>query len=318
MSASEKCQVKSQVNAEKANYVQLTDGLSLHCSNHFRSHQSQRNLFHLTFLANVIAWALCLVLLYPLSPALAQKSRILTEGIDYYKAGDFRRAIESFSDEIRKNPKSADAYNLRGLAYDAIGKLQEAESDFSAAIKISPKFADAFNNRGEVYRRIGNNRKALADYRMAIKYEKRFADPHYNSALVYESMGDYKKAASSYKEYLKFKPNAKDKPKIEAKIEQLAKKAPQKRPEPTRRVTRQSRAGVQPTRQVGVRQTTPRPGTHAGYSWKYEPQRFVGSIACITARIAEVARFHCRAWGSWRNTSSCHIFAHICHVVPHC
>ena len=264
MSASVERRLKNQSNRGETKSVPLTIRTKLSCPHHFRVKSSERNRARTSLPANAIAWALFLVLTCALGPVFAQKSNILSEGIDFHRKGDLRQAIESYSEEIKKNPKSADAYNLRGLAYDDMGKLKEAEADFTAAIKIAPTFADAFNNRGEVHRRQGDNRKALADYRMAIKHDKKFADPHYNSALAYESADNNEKAVEFYKSYLRLKPRAKDKNRITAKIEQLGKESPQKKPG-SRRVTRQPRTGAQPVRPVGARQAqiTPKPGKPA-------------------------------------------------------
>ncbi len=169
----------------------------------------------------------CLALLLLLAvisnpdPVIGQKSRLLSEAIDYHKIGDVKQAIDVYSEEIKKNPDSADAYNLRGLAYVELGKFDEALADYSQAIKISPEFADALNNRGDLYRRQKKYREALGDFAQAIKYEKDFAEPHYNMALTYEAMGQIPKALQSYQEYLKVKPGAEDKDKITAKIQEL-------------------------------------------------------------------------------------------------
>jgi len=71
----------------------------------------------------------------------------ITQGKELLKAGKPIQAIDAFTAAIKLNPKSATAFNNRGIAYCQKGELDKAVDDFSQAIKIDPDFGKAYNNR---------------------------------------------------------------------------------------------------------------------------------------------------------------------------
>ncbi len=155
------------------------------------------------------------------SPATSQMTGDLELALKMQKAGKLTDAIEVYSEVIKKNPKSAEAYNWRGIAYDDLGQTDKALQDFSKAIEISPNYADAHNNRGEIYRKKQMNREAITDYMRAVQLEPNFAEAHYNLGMVNELEKRFTPAATGYENYLKHKPDAPDKSEIEAKIKTL-------------------------------------------------------------------------------------------------
>ena len=69
-------------------------------------------------------------------------------GVHYQQLGEFKKAIDSYDQAIKINPKNAFAYNNRGINKAALGEYQDAIADYNEAIKINLKYALAFNNRG--------------------------------------------------------------------------------------------------------------------------------------------------------------------------
>ena len=164
-------------------------------------------------------------------PATSQMTGDLELALKMQRAGKLRDAIEVYSEVIRKNPKSAEAYDWRGIAYDDLGQTDKALQDFSKAIEVSPNYADAYNNRGEIYRKKKMYREAINDYLKAAHLEPNFAEAHYNLGLANEHEKRFAPAATGYENYLKYKPDAPDKSEIEAKIKTLRQAAAaQKRP----------------------------------------------------------------------------------------
>ena len=146
--------------------------------------------------------------------------------VNLHKAGKLQDAIEFYTEAIRKNPKSAEAYNWRGIAYDDLGETDKALQDFNAAIEININYADAYNNRGEIYRKKKMHREALSDYSRAVQLESNFAEAYYNLGIVSEAENRPGPAAANYENYLKNKPDAPDKSEIESKIKALKQAAP--------------------------------------------------------------------------------------------
>ena len=56
--------------------------------------------------------------------------------------------IETYKQEVEKNPDDADAHNNLGIAYVNLDKYQEAIKSYKQAIRIDPDDADAHNGLG--------------------------------------------------------------------------------------------------------------------------------------------------------------------------
>ena len=74
----------------------------------------------------------------PSSPTSNNSSPItyFEKGNDYFKQGDYQKAIEQYDEAIRLDPQDALAYYNRGVAYDNLGKTIEAERDFAKAKEL--------------------------------------------------------------------------------------------------------------------------------------------------------------------------------------
>lgn len=91
----------------------------------------------------------------------------ITQGKELIKAEKLDQAIAAFTKAIKLNPKSAPAFNNRGVAYCKKGELKKAVADFSQAIKIDPKFGKAYNNRGVTLWYQGKRGQAQKDLKKA-------------------------------------------------------------------------------------------------------------------------------------------------------
>jgi tetratricopeptide (TPR) repeat protein len=190
-------------------------------------------------ISNVSGWVgavgfsvILLVFLIPLcmsSPAISQMTPDMKEALDLHKAGKVKEALDLYSDVIKKNPRSAEAFNWRGMAYDDLGQLDKALADYNKAIELNPDYADAYNNRGEIYRKQKKYAEALVNYKKAAQLEKGFAEAHYNIALILELQKQNDQAAAQYGLYLRLRPNAPDKQQVAAKIQMLRKAMAQAR-----------------------------------------------------------------------------------------
>jgi Tfp pilus assembly protein PilF len=158
------------------------------------------------------------------SPVLSQGTGIpeLDDALDLHTSGNVAEAVTAYTEVLKKQPRSAEAYNWRGMAYEDLGDLDKALTDLSEALKISPNYADAHNNLGEVYRKKKMYPQAVAAYQKAIFLEPNFAEAHYNLALVYEHAEKKNaQAVQEYDLYLKFSPRAPDREAVNEKIKSL-------------------------------------------------------------------------------------------------
>ena len=90
-------------------------------------------------------------------PALADDKNKCLDARDHYAA------IHGCSEIIRRDPKDAIAYYLRGNALAKNGDLGQAIADFSKAIALNPGFAPAYDSRAAAYVAKGDYTRAVAD-----------------------------------------------------------------------------------------------------------------------------------------------------------
>jgi tetratricopeptide (TPR) repeat protein len=235
--ASPRALTRETVNTEVQTAKQRPDKAnSAHSAEHICS-ESRRMIAVIAILVGVVS-VTCAAM-----PVFAQLPQGLSEALENQKAGRLKEAVEIYTEVIAKNPRSAEAYNWRGMAYEDLGQLDQALADFSKAIEISPDYADAYNNRGEIYRKKNTIPQAFADYRKAAELDKNFGEAHYNMGLMNEIQKKDGLAAREYETYLKLRPNAADKQQILDKIEALKKTAGAQQPPPS---TTEKKPGERP------------------------------------------------------------------------
>jgi tetratricopeptide (TPR) repeat protein len=76
---------------------------------------------------------------------------------------DHLQAIRGCSEIIRKDPKDAIAYYMRGTALAKNGDVGQAISDFSKSIALNPRFAPAYSGRAAAYISKGDAARAAVD-----------------------------------------------------------------------------------------------------------------------------------------------------------
>jgi Flp pilus assembly protein TadD len=75
----------------------------------------------------------------------------IKQGKEALNAKQYEQAIAKFSEAIKLNPESTQAFNNRGIAYCNKGDLDLAIADFSRVVELDPKFGKAYNNRAVAY-----------------------------------------------------------------------------------------------------------------------------------------------------------------------
>ncbi|TMW67004.1 hypothetical protein Poli38472_012120 [Pythium oligandrum] len=78
--------------------------------------------------------------------ALAAKN----EGNDAFKAGDFPKAVERYSEAIKRDPTSAVYYANRAAAYTKLTSFVEAKRDCEKALEIDDKYVKAYSRLGAI------------------------------------------------------------------------------------------------------------------------------------------------------------------------
>lgn len=108
---------------------------------------------------------------------------------------DYPKAIESFSNAIKYNPKEASNYTYRGIARMKLGDTDGAATDLTKAISINSQNgtpeAIPYCTRALVYSIMGKYQETILDATIAIKIQ-----PKYPEAFHYRGLAKLNIAAS--------------------------------------------------------------------------------------------------------------------------
>jgi tetratricopeptide (TPR) repeat protein len=74
-------------------------------------------------------------------------------GFTHHEQGDYRKAVEAYSEAIAKNPKFAIAYTNRGRAYMDLREYNQAIKSFGSAILAEPSVGEHYYNLAFAYTR---------------------------------------------------------------------------------------------------------------------------------------------------------------------
>jgi tetratricopeptide (TPR) repeat protein len=98
---------------------------------------------------------------------------------------DPRKAVDYWGRALKKESKSAEAFNNRGLAYYDLKQYQQAINDYSRAIRLDPGYAAAYNNRGNSFYELNDYQKALTDFNQSLQLDPKYSTAHFNRGLVH-------------------------------------------------------------------------------------------------------------------------------------
>jgi tetratricopeptide (TPR) repeat protein len=118
----------------------------------------------------------------------------MNRGIARHEQNELDAAVSDFTTVIRVQPRLAAAYYLRGMVYRDKEAFKDAKADLNKAITLKPDFVDALNGRGLVHHALGDLDKALQDYNRCIAIAPKDHFPLTNRAIVWIDKEEYVKA----------------------------------------------------------------------------------------------------------------------------
>jgi tetratricopeptide (TPR) repeat protein len=108
------------------------------------------------------------------------------------------KAIEYLDQAIALSPRSAQLYNLRGIAYSKAGDGDRADADFKKVSELSPRAAEAHMNRGVDFMRQGDYERSIEALKHATTVNPKLATAFSNLGTAYQKKGDLDAAIESY------------------------------------------------------------------------------------------------------------------------
>lgn len=128
-------------------------------------------------------------------------------GVDMYKQGNSRGAVDALRSATKQNKADADAWYYLGLSLNRIGDAKEARKAFQRAVKLRPDFASA--HVGLAYSSLTTNKLSDADRaaKRALTLDSSSAEAYYVLAVIGIRRADYESALGRAESALKFKPD---------------------------------------------------------------------------------------------------------------
>lgn len=111
------------------------------------------------------------------------------QGRVFYESGNYLSAADAFSEDIRRHPRSAAAWNNRAVARVRLGDLNGAVRDYNRAIELAPTDGELYFNRGNALVAAGQYREAILDYDRAIQLVPSYARAIFNRGTAYALAG---------------------------------------------------------------------------------------------------------------------------------
>jgi len=121
--------------------------------------------------------------------------------------GDADGAIAQFQEELRLNPRDAEAYNNIGIALERKGDLVGAAASYRSALALDPSLAVAHNNLGGVLFSQSRLMESLACFSEAVRLRPDYVKARFNLAAVLDNLGRSEEAMRRYAETLALQPD---------------------------------------------------------------------------------------------------------------
>jgi tetratricopeptide (TPR) repeat protein len=119
-------------------------------------------------------------------------------GSKRYQDGDFKGAIEAYTEAIALKPEEITAYINRGIAYIELRMHDEAIDDYNTVLAMNPGYSEAYNNRGWAYLRKGLFDLAIRDCTKALTLDPNMATAYHTRGMAYKAKGMLAKAKSDF------------------------------------------------------------------------------------------------------------------------
>ena len=117
-----------------------------------------------------------------------------------------RRAIDRFTEMIRRDPGNAGLYSVRADVWEHLGELDIAIGDHNEAIRLRPDSAAAYGGRGNAWRAKGEYDKAIDDYNQAIRLDPKDPVAYNNRGIAWSRKEEYDKAIDDYNQAIRLEP----------------------------------------------------------------------------------------------------------------
>lgn len=143
----------------------------------------------------------------PISIYAQNAEELNSQGIEFAKKGNIKKAFELFNKAIDTNPEFSNAYSNRGNVYRMGKKYDLAIKDYSTSLKLDPKDLGVLYSRANTYLEMENFKKAIDDYSTIIDLKPTYPNIYFDRAYANIRNDNFKKAKKDLEAQLELNPN---------------------------------------------------------------------------------------------------------------
>jgi lipoprotein NlpI len=137
----------------------------------------------------------------------AQAISAVSEGKQYFHAGELERAAASFERALRIDPENPFTYNSLGSARASLRQWSVALGLYARAIEMKPDYGAAYFNRGSAYYNSARYELALQDFSWAVEQEPFDPRPLDLRGKTYLALRDHQNAIADSNHALELDPS---------------------------------------------------------------------------------------------------------------
>lgn len=129
------------------------------------------------------------------------------EGVKFYNAKDFPKALASFQEALRLDPTYGEAGHHIGMSRFQLKQYPEAIAAFENAIKL--KYANphySYHWIGDTFAQLKQHEKAIAAFREAVRLKPDYAVAHNQLGVAYANLKQQQNALTAYQEAFRLNP----------------------------------------------------------------------------------------------------------------
>jgi len=123
---------------------------------------------------------------------------------------DLKGSLDDLDVAVSKDPKSAEAFNNRGITYYQLKDYAKARKDYDRAIELAPGVYKSYFNRGGVGIKEENYPGAIADYTKSLELHPDDPIAYLERGLAKKNLGQLDEALADYEKALKLDPKYAD------------------------------------------------------------------------------------------------------------
>lgn len=132
--------------------------------------------------------------------------KALKKGADLANAGEFRQAVDIYSNALTEWPKNHELLYGQAKAYFKLKEFDKALTNFDLLLSNFPGQADLISERAVLYHHLGDNQKALKELDIATEIEPDNPFRYSSRAWIKAALKDIEGAIADYEKAIALDP----------------------------------------------------------------------------------------------------------------